>query len=346
MIKLEKKKLEGALKNVVAVSGGEVLISQADGFVRLTGDGPSFGVSLTIPTEGESESIEKAIDGKKLFSFLRASIGAECAIDLNSRKFKVGRGSCSFPEKDAGYHFSSEEIVTPGSTVALSAIIPAIEACVVATGTDDTRAWSTGVHFTGELAYGTDGHRLVRATGVVCPELAGTTIPASALLALTKIATGDVEVRIGPGSIEFSGNGFALRSRLISENYPNTEPVFARVEGVESAGFAEGDFQQAVGLISSTGPDAVRMSAADGGITLESLDVTSDSHTVVPIEGGSVGIGDGEIVAVKARYLQSLVGIFGDASRISLGVTGDSEPVVLSSEDAPGVLAIVMPMRV
>jgi hypothetical protein len=88
------------------------------------------------------------------------------------------------------------------------------------------------------------------------------------------------------------------------------------------------------------------MSAADGGITLESLDVTSDSHTVVPIEGGSVGIGDGEIVAVKARYLQSLVGIFGDASRISLGVTGDSEPVVLSSEDAPGVLAIVMPMRV
>ena len=348
-MKIDKQQMQELLTAAMVASDKDAVIRIAGG--RLSVAGSSLASSITVSAGVDChDEASMTVDGKRLLAFIKAGSGESVTCNFEKRSFKIARSRMSFASYEPEHHttFDMSGGDEQGSSMGFAPIALAIAACTKACGDDDTRAWSTGVHFTGSEAFGTDGHRLVRVSGVDCPALEGTTIPKQALQQLAAVigqAEGrQVLVRQQSGMISFSGVGFDIRCRLIDGQYPNTAPVFERCAEQQWASYPNGSMQAAIAQVASVKPPMIKLRRDD----TDELGVFSDdaaSKASAVAFGSGVQIAADETVGVNPRYASELMGIFDEDAEISLSLCSGSAPIGISSPMLPTVTAIVMPMR-
>ncbi|MBA4756270.1 MAG: DNA polymerase III subunit beta [Sphingobium sp.] len=242
----------------------------------------------------------------------------------------------------------------PMDAAPLHRILDVARVCV---SSEQTRYYLCGVFV--EVVEGnivmasTDGHRVIQVThpapdgaagapdciigtkavGLICNLLEDAPEGAQAELALSG---SKFEIKVGRSIIS---------GKLVDASYPAYRRVF-RFEHASRMSIQAGEFDRAVRAAGS---------ASDGMTRAVRLELTRDhceasgtaqdgGRSIEPMDGEYVG--DDLTTGINLTYAQSIVKMFGPIPKVELGFgKAPSDLILITSDDRPGVIAGVMPMR-
>lgn len=320
-----------------------VLISAADGRMHVTGTDLDIVATDAAPADVEQPG-SLCVDAKLLGDIAKKA-GGDISLSLDGDRLAVQSGRSKFvlqtlsaedfPSLDGGKFDASFEID-------LAALFAPV---AFAISTEKTRYYLNGIFMhvqDGQLrAVATDGHRLSRHIGSEAPEFTGIIVPRKTVGLLPK---GVVRVSVSTQKIRIEAGDFVLVSKLIDGTFPDYQRVIPTAND-KLVTFGSDDMHQAaarVSVVSSERGRAVRLSFTDGqaALTVNNPDQGDASDEIaVTYDGEPIDIG------FNAAYLTELVGIF-PAGDIQLALADSGSPAVFTSEKAPELLAVLMPMRV
>ncbi|TIN83125.1 DNA polymerase III subunit beta [Mesorhizobium sp.] len=217
--------------------------------------------------------------------------------------------------------------------------------CAFAISTEKTRYYLNGIYLADDgstlTAVATDGHRLARHTADGVSKFEGVIVPRKAVSLVPK---GTVSVSLSNAKIRITSGETVVTSKLIDGSFPDYERVIPKGND-KVVTFGSDDMRRAtdrVAVVSSERARAVKLSFADNMATLTVNNPDSGTAT----EEVSVSY-DGEPVEVgfDASYLTELVGQF-PAGDVKLALADGGSPTVFTSDNAPNLLAVLMPRRV
>jgi DNA polymerase-3 subunit beta len=222
--------------------------------------------------------------------------------------------------------------------------------CKFAISTEETRYYLNGVYLVGDettlTAVATDGRRLSRHQTDSVAQFNGVILPRKFV---GLIPAGVVTVDLSSTKVRVTSGETVITSKLIDGTFPDYQRVIPagndKVITFDTATMAKAAGR--VAIVSSDRGRAVKLSfdrdaALEGRCVLAVNNPDSGSATeevVVAYEGEPIEIG------FNSSYLAELVGQF-PAGDIHLALNDGGSPAVFTSEGAPGLLAVLMPMRV
>lgn len=254
-----------------------------------------------------------------------------------------------FPSLSAG-NFTHSFTMTGD---ALSGILRDLQFAI---STEETRYYLNGVylhHMEGGLlrAVATDGHRMARAE-IPAPDgsegMPGIIVPRKTVteaISIGDTAKGeDVRIEVSDTKIRFTHNSTVLTSKLIDGTFPDYQRVIPTgnniIANIDSKTLA--DASDRVATISSERGRAVKLTFSKGAL---SLAVNSpDSGSAEDVIDADYDADDLDI-GFSAAYLRDILKTLGNGeTRIALADGGS--PTVFMNEKNPGLLLLLMPMRV
>ncbi|THK38161.1 DNA polymerase III subunit beta [Ensifer sp. MPMI2T] len=287
------------------------------------------------------------VDAKLLGDIARKAGASDVAVSLDADRLTVKSGRSrfnlavlpagDFPTMNEGSYDAEFEID-------LAALFAPVGFAI---SSDDVRYYLQGIFMhslDGKIvAVATDGHRLSRHQVAYPGEDAfkGIIVPRKTVGLLPK---GTVHVSVSETKIRIASGDFVLTSKLIDGTFPDYQRVIP-TQNDKKIIFGSDDMRQAavrVSVVSSERGRAVKLSFAAGEAKLSVNNPDSGSATdeiFVNYDGDPIDIG------FNATYLTELVGIF-PAGDITLALADSGSPSVFTSEKAPELLAVLMPMRV
>lgn len=323
-------------------------LSAADG--KLTVTGTDLDIVATDSVSADVEEPGSLCVDSKLLGDIAKKTGGDVSLSTDNGQLivKSGRSRFSlstlpasdFPDLNGGEYTASFDID-------LAALFAPV---AFAISTEETRFYLNGVFMhiqeDGDFfvrAVATDGHRLSRHQVPYTGEdpFKGIIVPRKTVGLIPK---GMVTVSASEAKIRIASGDFVLTSKLIDGTFPDYQRVIPTANDKKIL-FGSDDMRQAasrVSVVSSERGRAVKMSFADGEAKLAVSNPDSGSATdeiVVTYDGDPIEIG------FNANYLTELVGIF-PAGDIQLALADSGSPAVFTSEKAPALLAVLMPMRV
>ncbi len=199
-------------------------------------------------------------------------------------------------------------------------------------------------------AVATDGHRLARletAAPAGANGMPGVIVPRKAVSEVQKLIedpTTDVAIELSTTKIRFVIGDVTLTSKLIDGTFPD----YARVIPANNDKFLtveRGDFQAAVDRVSTISSErgrAVKLSVADGKLTLSVTNPDSGSATEeleVDYNAAPLEIG------FNARYLLDIAQQL-DSDTALFKLNDPGSPTIVQDRDGASALYVLMPMRV
>lgn len=321
-----------------------LLLTAQDGRLRVTGS--DLDITATASVEADVTTPGTICVDAKLLGSIAAKAGAdsvELSLEAEKLTVKSGRSRFSlatlpavdFPTLADGKYDATFDLD-------IAALFAPVQFAI---STEETRFYLNGVFFKGTAddytAVATDGHRLarhVKAGG--CP-FPGIIVPRKAVGLLPK---GTVTVSVSETKIRIDAGDFVMVSKLIDGTFPDYERVIPKANDKVII-FGSDDMRQAASRVSVVSPDrgrAVKLSFAEGVVTLAVNNPSSGSASdeiFVNYDGDPLDIG------FNGAYLAELVGIF-PAGDITLALADSGSPALFTSDKAPELLAVLMPMRV
>ncbi|MBD9542917.1 DNA polymerase III subunit beta [Ensifer sp. ENS04] len=323
---------------------GNVLLSAVPGQLQVTGT--DLDITATASVEADvSEPGRVCVDVKLLADITKKAGADDITIGTDGEKLIVKSGRSRFslatlPAED--FPTASEAKYDTEFDVDLAALFAPVQFAI---STEEVRFYLNGIFFKGEgsklTAVATDGHRLSRHAVDGDHTFNGIIVPRKTVGVLPR---GLVTVAVSENRIRVAAGDFVMVSKLIDGTFPDYDRVIPKANDKKIL-FGSDDMRQAasrVSVVSSERGRAVKMSFADGEAKLAVSNPDSGSATdeiIVTYDGDPIEIG------FNANYLTELVGIF-PAGDIQLALADSGSPAVFTSEKAPGLLAVLMPMRV
>jgi DNA polymerase-3 subunit beta len=352
---VERRNTIPILSNVLLQArGGELSLKATDLDLEITeslaADVEQPGAT-TLPAHTLYDIVRKLPDG--------AQVSLETAGDSGQLLLRSGRSrftlqslpESDFPDLNAGD-------LTHRFTLAAGDLRKLIDKTQFAISTEETRYYLNGIfmHTTeveGHLmlrAVATDGHRLARVE-LPAPQgsggMPGVIVPRKAVSEVQKLVEDlgtDVMVEMSTTKARFTFGPVVLTSKLIDGTFPDYARVIPTGNDkrltVDCAPFAAA--VDRVSTISSERGRAVKMSLADGRLTLTVTNPDSGSATEeleVDYDAGSIEIG------FNARYLLDITNQL-DSDTALFKLADPGSPTIIQDRDGAAALYVLMPMRV
>ncbi|RWN51423.1 MAG: DNA polymerase III subunit beta [Mesorhizobium sp.] len=214
-----------------------------------------------------------------------------------------------------------------------------------AISTEETRYYLNGVYLAGNktalTAVATDGHRLSRHATAAVGEFGGIIVPRKMVGLVPK---GNVSVSLSDTKFRVTAGETVITSKLIDGTFPDYERVIPK-NNDKLITFDAGTLGKAadrVSVVSSERGRAVKLSFASdhAALAVNSPDNGSATEEVaVAYSGEPIDIG------FNSAYLAELIGQF-PAGDVKLALADAGSPAVFTSDNAPELLCVLMPMRV
>lgn len=304
-----------------------------------------------IDTTVEADRLVTAIDtlrpGSMEISYLHGAI-----------TIKQGRSTrklMTLPSTD----FPLPRAVADGTTFPIDAapFLRVLETARVCVSQEETRYYLCGVFLHVEdghlIAAATDGHRVAQvkhpapagADGMP-DSIVGTKAVSLICAMLADLPDGaQVEVSINDKGFAVSAGRASIAGKLVDATYPAYRRVlrFDHTSSLEIQSTEWDRSIRAAGSASDGKTRAVRLeldadrceaigSASDGGRSVEPMDGSYSGPEIV--------------TGVNLSYAQSIAKVFGPTPKLTLGFgTAPGDLIMITSDDRPGVIAGVMPMR-
>mgnify|MGYP000875863056 CR=1 FL=1 len=281
----------------------------------------------------------------KLLSSIVSKAAGDISLSVKDDKLVVKSGKSRFtlgwlPASD--YPSMQDAAYTATFETDLAALFAP---CIHAISTEEVRYYLNGVYFASAggsaVAVATDGHRLVKHATDGPPDFAGIIVPRKAVGLLPK---GGVTVSVSDSKIRIEAGDLAIVSKLIDGTFPDYERVIPQ-NNDKIITFGSEDMRGAVGRVSVISAErgrAVRCAFAAGGATLTVNNPDSGTATdEIPVTytGAPIDIG------LNGQYLAEMVAQFPPGD-VSLALADPGTPTIFTSEKAPGLIGVVMPVRV
>lgn len=322
------------LSNVLlSVDGGTLTVRATDLDVEATAS-----VALLDATDGST-----TVKAKLLAEIAKKASG-DISLELDGDVLTVKSGKSRFrlqtlPTED--YPNLSAGTFDAEFEADLASLVAPVQ---FAMSSEETRYYLQGVYLhTAEgrlVAVATDGHRLARHYGPEQDHFAGVILPRKLVSLLPK---GKVLVGLSATKIQIASADGVLTSKLIDGTFPDYSRVIPRnndklitVDSAAIRGAAE-----RVALVSSERGHGVKMAFASGCVvvSLQTANGSAEEELAVAYDGEPVEIG------FNSKYVSDVFGIF-PAGPINLALNDGGSPALVTSEAAPDLLAVIMPMRV
>lgn len=347
-------------RNVVPIVGHVLIEIGADGWTITGTDlnlqasarvaGEAGDLAITVPADRLVAAVSSLRPGPIGFA-LEASAGlGQMAVLTQGRS---SRRLATLPAADFPQFRPPEDAVS--FTLPAAALLRLLDATAVAVCNDSTRPYLEGVLLharpEGLFAAATNGHTLVRASARLpdgAAEVPDMIVPTKAVNLVRRLIgakpSGDVAIDAADRRIGFTIGQASVQAKLIEGQYPDYSRVIppegeisvtaqrdALIGAVKAVAAVSGDKSRAIKVALG---DEAELSVTDpaGAAATEPLDGACD--------GGAIEFG------INAAYLQSIAGIFGEASQVRLGLTGPQAAVLITAAAEPDLTAVIMPMRV
>lgn len=301
----------------------------------------------TIPAH-LAQDIVKKLNGEVTFTAAHGE--QQATISSGRSRFKLMMLPVEdFPSLSAG-DFTHSFTMTGD---ALSGILRDLQFAI---STEETRYYLNGIyihHMEGGLlrAVATDGHRMARAE-IPAPEgsegMPGIIIPRKTVAEAISVADAakgdDVRVDVSGTKIRFTHGDTVLTSKLIDGTFPDYQRVIPTgnniIANIDAKTLA--DASDRVATISSERGRAVKLTFSSGSLSLAVNNPESGSaEDVIDADYDA----DDLDIGFNAAYLRDILKTLGNGeTRIALADSGS--PTVFTNEKNPGLLLLIMPMRV
>ncbi|GBD41869.1 DNA polymerase III subunit beta [bacterium HR39] len=352
---VERRTTVPILANVkLDAADGELALTATDLDVALTTSEPAEVErpgATTVPAQLFSELVRKLPEGAEL---LLERAGGDAPLRVEAGRFHGELPTLPAEE----FPVFGEEAFDVAFTIPAADLLRLFDKVRFAISTEETRYYLNGVHLhplvegaTSVLrGVATDGHRLARVE-VPLPEgaaaMPGIIVPRKTVgevLKLVAESADGVEVAVSTSRIRFAVARRTLVSRLIDGQFPDYERVIPknndRIARLETRSFAEAvdrvstisterfravklRFEGSTAVVSAVSPET--------GRAYEELDVE--------YEGSPLEIG------FNARYILDILGEI-EGERLRMEMTSPAAPALLRDPADPGLLFVLMPMRV
>lgn len=324
-------------------------LSAADGKLTVTGTDLDIVATDTVPAD-VTEAGSLCVDSKLLSDIAKKTGVGDVSLSEDNGQLIVKSGrsrftlqtlpAADFPDLSSGEYTASFDLD-------LAALFAPV---AFAISTEETRYYLNGIflHIQEDGDYfiravATDGHRLSRHQVAYTGDDAfnGIIVPRKTVGLVPK---GTVSVSVSEAKIRIAAGDFVMTSKLIDGTFPDYERVIPKANDKKIV-FGSDDMRKAadrVATVSSERGRAVKLSFVDGEAKLAVSNPDSGSATdeiFVNYQGDQIDIG------FNAAYLTEIVGIF-PAGDITLALADSGSPSVFTSDKAPALLAVLMPMRV
>ncbi|RFB78574.1 DNA polymerase III subunit beta [Methylovirgula sp. 4M-Z18] len=305
----------------------------------------------TLPAHVLYDIVRKLPDG--------AQVSLETTGESGQLTLRSGRSRFqlqSLPESD--FPDLSADDLSHKFVLAAGDLKKLIEKTQFAISTEETRYYLNGIYMhTTDVgghamlrAVATDGHRLARVE-IPAPAgsvgMAGVIIPrkcVAEVLKLIESSGDDITVEMSTTKARFTFAGVVLTSKLIDGTFPDYGRVIPANNDkrlvVERDTFAQA--VDRVSTISSERGRAVKLSLADGRLTLSVTNPDSGSATEeleVDYDAAPIDIG------FNARYLLDIAAQL-DSDTALLKLADAGSPTLVQDRDGAAALYVLMPMRV
>lgn len=345
-------------RNTIPVLSNAVIESRNDGItikatdldmemtVGLSADVIEPGVT-TIPAH-LAQDIVKKISGEVTFSLTPGE--QQATISSGRSRFRLMTLPVEdFPSLSAG-DFTHSFAMTGD---ALSGILRDLQFAI---STEETRYYLNGVylhHMEGGLlrAVATDGHRMARAE-IPAPDgsegMPGIIVPRKTVTEAISIGDSakgeDVRIDVSDTKIRFTHGSTVLTSKLIDGTFPDYQRVIPTgnniIANIDSKTLA--DASDRVATISSKRGRAVKLTFSNGSL---SLSVSNPENGSAEDQIDADYDADPLDIGFNAAYLKDVLKTLGNGeTRIALADGGS--PTVFTNEKNPGLLLLLMPMRI
>lgn len=334
-----------------------VMIQAAEGSVQLLATDMDIGLQATLAVEAEQEGTV-VLPGRLLLDVVRSLPENQMTLVTRAAEqdVEIACGHAQFHIKALpASDFPRLPKIGDGQEVRLpaGAFVETIERVSRSASHDETRPILTGILVSAggsELRMvATDSYRLSVKETTLDPPLDGSfeaNIPARALQELTRIADPaseeEVTVSVRENQVVFRVGGVTLSSRLIEGQFPNYRQLLpesydheVRVARTELL-----DVVRRVSLLAQkNAPLKLQFKPGELTVSAQTPDVGEASEMLpVPFEGEELAIGFN-----PAFLRDGLEGVRGD--EIVVKLISPLRPGLLQSEDDPGFLYLVMPIR-
>lgn len=329
-------------RNTIPILSTVRLQAAAD---RLTITATDLDIEIRGSAAAECTPGEICVDAKLLAGIVGKAAGDTVTMELKDGTLtvKAGRSVFRLPTLPA----SDFPEITQGDLptefdVDLAALFAPVQFAI---STEESRFWLNGIYLAGEetslTAVATDGHRLSRNQGESVGRFASIIVPRKTVGLVPK---GVIGVALSDTKIRFTTADTVITSKLIDGTFPDYQRVIPTGNDKEIV-FASPAMRQAadrVSLVSTERGRAVKISFAPGQVVLSVNESGAGSAT----EEISVEY-DGEpmFIGFNVAYLAEVIGCF-PAGDIRLSLADAGSPALMKSDAAPGLLAVLMPMRV
>ena len=337
------------------VLAGVLLVADASGTLSVTGTDGLRSARLSVPAQVE-EPGAAVVSARTLARVAKSLPGGVCSLEGSGAFLKVSSGRSRFslqalPPKD----FPAFPEVSPDSSAELPAEVLADLVGRVRRFASKDLSRPILCSVAVEVASGrltlkaTDGYRLAVASAGLADDGASFSalLPADALAEAVAMASGAEGLSVGRGGGQWvvSWRGGSYVCRLVEGCYPEAESLFPTTTSC-TLGLPLGPFLDAlsrVALVAKENPRVrldVRASEGEVAVSAASGEVGDASDSVgCSVEGTPVAVG------LNYRFLADARAAFDGREAVSLGMSGEMAPAVLSSPGSPEVRCLVMPTR-
>lgn len=265
----------------------------------------------------------------------------------NSAVFKInGMNPLDYPTID----FSK-----PANSVVISSAVLSdiIDQTTFATSIKETKPVLTGVNFHldgGKLVCtATDSYRLAKKTvSITSQDTFAVTIPSKSLnevkaTMLSSDESSDIEIYLNDKKAQFIGDGMVLQTRLLDGGYPETDRLIP-TEFKYELEMSRNDLIHAIDRTTFIKTDnmtinRLQCSQEEIVLTNKSQEIGESHETLVAnYTGEPLDISfSGNYVMEAARAIHS--------DKIKIKFVGEMRPFILSSDEDPSILQLVLPVR-
>lgn len=351
---VERKNTVPILSNVLLDGTGEKL--------KLLATDMEIGLSGYLEVAIKSEGAV-TISARKLYEIIK-ELPAESEISLQVKDNNVSQITCGTSSFDLkglpAQDFPNLPSYEDSNFFSLdsNAFKEMIRKTIYAASTDETRYNLTGILFAMEEDSGksfirmvaTDGHRLAMVTreanGKIRPG-ESVVIPRKSLNEVKRLldeGDGDIELDFAKQHGVFRKDSIILTTRLIDMSFPSYQQVVPKGDmgaAIVSRGALTSAIRR-VSILSSERSRAVKFSFSGTDLTVHTNnpDLGAATETVpIQYDGNDVEI------TFNAKYMLDTLGTM-DADDITVNLSDELSPCLITQKEDEGYIAVIMPMRV
>jgi DNA polymerase-3 subunit beta len=328
-------------RNTIPILSTVRLVAEGD-VLTVTATDLDIEVQASAPCENDFAA---CVDAKLLAGIVNKAAGEFVTLDLDDKTVTVKAGR--FTSKIQTLPIDDFPTFTAGDyTAEFDADLATLFAPVqFAISTEETRYYLNGIylHVDGGnvVAVATDGHRLSRNIGQPSADFAGIIVPRKTVGLVPK---GKIAVSLSDRKIRFDAGDVVITSKLIDATFPDYKRILPTANDKDVT-FSTDDMAKAVARVSVISSDrgrAVKLTVDDGQVTLSVNNPDSGSAAEDVVVGYS---GEPLEVGFNSAYMIDLLANF-PACDVKMSLADGVSPVLFTSEAAPGLLCVMMPMRV